>query len=567
MSDDFEVSGQNDAAPFTLKVHRGEGMVLLGMNWKNGSPPQDFVGFAIEYQAPGDAQVTAVENRLSFAAADGSANPGSLSTREAPIQGFRWVHFPPDTDVAGQLLYRVTPVFMDAQNQLSYGEPQEATVDLGSETYPGELNVAFTRGFVASQAFVDRYEANGDISLLLPADADAGLDFQPTHPDAAEALAWMGFKARTAILGLLDEALADPDAEVRVVAYDFNLPDVLTRLEKLGSRVKAIIDDSGSHLSPNSAESKAAARLAASAGADNVKRQHMGALQHNKTLVVNGPRAQGVVCGSTNFSWRGWYVQNNNAMVMRGKTAVDAFQAAFDNYWAHSDVSGFDATASATWQDAGLAGIDARVTFSPHSTANAALPHIADDMMQNITSSLFYSLAFLYQTHGRILDAINAATNNADLFVYGISDHPVKGIVLLKPDGNEAPVSPAALSGNVPEPFKSEPTGGSGVRLHHKFVVIDFDKPTARVYMGSHNFSNPADNANGENLVCVRDRRVATSYMIEAVRICDHYRFRDIKQTAKELVLATPPRNPGEQPWWAPHFSQPEMIRARELFS
>ena len=34
---------------------------------------------------------------------------------------------------------------------------------------------------------------------------------------------------------------------------------------------------------------------------------------------------------------------------------------------------------------------------------------------------------------------------------------------------------------------------GSGVRMHHKFVVVYFDNPTARVYMGSYNFSLAAD--------------------------------------------------------------------------
>ena len=45
---DFEVIGTNDAALFTLKIHRGDGMVLLAMNWKKGQPPDNFVGFAIE---------------------------------------------------------------------------------------------------------------------------------------------------------------------------------------------------------------------------------------------------------------------------------------------------------------------------------------------------------------------------------------------------------------------------------------------------------------------------------------------------------------------------------------
>ena len=62
----------------------------------------------------------------------------------------------------------------------------------------------------------------------------------------------------------------------------------------------------------------------------------------------------------------------------------------------------------------------------------------------------------------------------------------------------------------MPEPFKSEPTGGTGTRMHHKFTVIDFDKPTARVYLGSYNFSTPADLKNGENLVVVSASRCPT---------------------------------------------------------
>ena len=140
-----------------------------------------------------------------------------------------------------------------------------------------------------------------------------------------------------------------------------------------------------------------------------------------------------------------------------------------------------------------------------------------------------------------------------------------------KPDGNVAPVYPAALGKNVPEPFKSEPTAGGCVRMHHKFVVIDFDKPTARVYLGSYNFSSTADTKNGENLLLIRDRRVAVSYVVEALRIFDHYHFRLVQQEAKKaskpLVLAKPPRNPGEEAWWAEDYSDPRKIRDRKLFA
>ena len=568
----FEVVGTNANAPFTLKLHRGDGMTLLGMNWKTGQPPQNFVGFAIEFQEPNGSQFFPLTNRLGFLDANGNVNPAPLPTLQSPIQKFRWVHFPRNAELAGDFHYRVTPMFMDAQGNLSKGEVQEGAIVLARETYPGIANVTFTRGFVSSQAFVDHYGQHGPINTLVAPKAAQGLDFKPTHPDSAEALAWMGFEARAAIVETLDQAIADR-AQVRVVAYDFNLPEILDRLEKLASSLKIIIDDSGSHHGPGAAETAAENRLVASAGRDNVRRQHLGSLQHNKTIAVKGPTVQKVVFGSTNLSWRGFYVQANNALVLTSPTAVELAFGAFDSYFAIEDnaVGKFDDTPSAAdWHDLGLPGIDAKVTFSPHSAANAKLGGIADDIKNNTTSSLLYSLAFLYETPGVVRDAIKAVTDKDTIFVYGISDKHVGGLDVQDPSGNVAPVFAAELSENVPEPFKSEPTGGGGTRMHHKFTVIDFDKPTARVYLGSYNFSTPADRKNGENLVVVRDRRIAVSYMIEALSLFDHYSFRVAQKQAHEqgqkLHLARPPAA-GEKPWWDDDFTVAHKIKDRILFS
>lgn len=571
MADKFQVSGRNTAALFTLTLYRGDGMTLLAMNWKKGTPPTDFVGFAIEYKEPDGAKYFSLKNRLGFPDAAGNVDPRQLSTRLSPIQKFRWVHFPRNAELPGAFVYKVTPVFMNDQDELSYGEPQEAAIELRRETYPRQLNVTFTRGFVSSQAFVDRYESKGPISTLLPAKADQGLTFVPTHPLAKGALRWMGFEARSAILAVLDHAVSDKQAQVRVVAYDLNEPEMVARLGSLGPRLKIIIDDEGDHGDSHSAETQAAERLTSSAGTANVKRQHMGQLQHNKTIVVDGPKVQAVVCGSTNFSWRGFYVQSNNALILRGAKPVKTFLEAFDNYWNHDNPSGFGKTASAGLNDLGLRGIDARVAFSPHASNNALLGTIADDIGNKTSSCLFYSLAFLYQTPGPILEAIKKVTNNNEMFVYGISDRKVGGIDLQKPDGNVAPVTPALLAEHAPEPFKAEPTGGGGTRMHHKFVVIDFNKPTARVYLGSYNFSATADTKNGENLLLIRNRRIAVSYMIEALRIFDHYHFRltqlEAKKAKENLVLARPPRKPGEKPWWDEHYTDARKIRDRELFA
>ncbi|MCF8383550.1 MAG: hypothetical protein K9G39_08175 [Chlorobium sp.] len=578
MAEEFQVTGRNAVALFSLKVYRGDGMALLAMSWKKGTPPKDFVGFAIEYREPGGYRYFSLKNRLAFPAKSGEVDPDRYSTMRSPIQKFRWIHFPRNADLPGEFVYRVIPVFMNSYDELSYGESQQAAIELRRETYPGLLNVAYTRGFVSSQAFVERFAPDPDsLSKLVPAKADDGLIFVPSHAKATEALAWMGFEARESIMELLEDALADNRAEVRVVAYDLCDPGILSILKRLGSRLKIIIDDSAHHGKPESAESQAAGILALSAGTDHVKRHHMSGLQHNKTIIVDGPAVQAVVCGSTNFTWRGFFVQSNNALILRGPNAVAPFLAAFEDYWNHNSVKGFGRTLSATWHDLQLGEIDAKVTFSPHSGENRVLKTVADDIATT-KSTLFYSLAFLYQTPGLIQDAVFSVTSRNKRFVYGISDRKVSGklsgIDLQRPNGNVSPVRPAALTGNLPEPFKSEPTGrsgGVGNCMHHKFIVIDFNKPSARVYLGSYNFSDPADTGNGENLLLVRDRRVAVSYAIEALRMFDHYHFRVVQEVAlnarKSLSLRKPPRKDGELPWWDEYYRDERKIYDRELFS
>ena len=164
------------------------------------------------------------------------------------------------------------------------------------------------------------------------------------------------------------------------------------------------------------------------------------------------------------------------------------FPTAFEDYWKTTRRSVSVRQTSVEWHDLGLEGDQrARGIFAALAT-NALLQTIADDIARRPLKPLLLAGISLSdpRTHQK---AIKKITENDKIFVYGISDRKVGGIQLHKPDGNVSPVEPTVLGKNVPEPFKSEPTGGGGTRMHHKFVVIDFDKPTARVYFGSYNFS------------------------------------------------------------------------------
>ncbi|RUU00301.1 phospholipase [Mesorhizobium sp. USDA-HM6] len=575
MDTSYRVVGKNTAAPFSLTIHRGDGMVLLAMDWKAGQPPRDFVGFAIQYRIPGDPRLFAVHNRIGFPGQEVPDN--GIRSTEAPIQKFRWVHFPFDAGLEGDFLYMVTAMFMNEDGSLRRGDAQEAQLPLMRETLPGKINVAFTRGFVSSQAFVRNFGAGGSVETLVPPFGDDGLTFKSNRPDAETAYAWMGFEAREMIRSLLDLA-RDADVEVRAIGYDLNLPEIVERFEALGPKLKLIIDNSDrtkGHGRPDSPESVAAARIEASAGADHVKRQHMGNIQHHKSIAVRGGGIDTVIYGSTNLSWRGFYVQSNNALVVHSADAVKDYFAAFDTYFAAKQASDFEGSESSSgWLDLKIDGVDAKVAFSPHTQANGRLDEIGADI-DSTTSSVFFSLAFLGQTtKGAIVPALGRVLDKPNLHVLGIADGEIHaenlGLEVLTPDKKRHLVRPAALMKDVPPPFVQEPSGldghNAGARMHHKFVVLDFNKPNARVYLGSYNFSIPADQDNGENLVRVRDRTVATSYMIEALRMYDHYVFRLASDSDEPLALKFPPRD-GKAPWFELDWSDPVRARDRQLFA
>jgi hypothetical protein len=569
---DFQVLGTSSTAPFTLKIHRGDGMALLAMNWRGKKPPRDFVGFAIEYKEPGGKKFFPLSNRISFKDAGGNVDPKRKSSLLSPFQKFRWVHFPMNPEKKGLFTYKVTPVFMDAAGKLNYGKSQQASLRLQRETYPSQLNIAYTRGFVASQAFAERYCATDEeVDTLIPKESKDGITFMPTHPKCDEALTWMGFEARRVILELLDAAIADTSAKVHVVAYDLSEGSLVRKLVALGDRLHVIIDDADDHLKEGSGENQAEALLVASAGRVNVKRQHMGTLQHNKMIIIDGKKVKAAVGGSTNYSWRGFFVQSNNAVIVQGEAAIKPFLEAFNNYWNNNnEVAKFAKTNSATWCDLKLQGINAKISFSPHNKNNAVLSDIAKDINSTETS-LFFSLAFLNITPGVIKDAIKKIKKDNTVFCYGLADKKVGGLELTKPDGKVSVVSPQSLRKNVPATFKKEVNGGSGNRMHHKFLVLDFNKPTARVYTGSYNFSIAADGKNGENLWLIKDRRIATSYAVASLAMFDHYHFRTLQEEAKkarkEITLAKPPTTAKDKPWWDEDYTNERKILDRKLFS
>lgn len=156
---------------------------------------------------------------------------------------------------------------------------------------------------------------------------------------------------------------------------------------------------------------------------------------------------------------------------------------------------------------------------------------------------MFFCIAFLNQAKtGAVREAVDALEGRP-LFSYGVSDR-ADGLAVHKPDGTLGIVDFKYLAAPAPEPFKSEWSGGSGIHEHNKFVVVDFNLPTAKVFTGSCNMSVSGEEHNGDNLICVQDPRVATSYAIQGLLIFDHLEFRTKMMSAGEpKTLTTMPKS------------------------
>lgn len=574
---------------FTLKLWRGERMCLLGFDVQ--TPSDDFVGFAIECREPGATEFQPLLNRLAFSYPPGESVNGDkkFPSTGAPFQKFRWVHFPHEVK-DGVYRYRATKLHMPKDGQLKKGTSLTLDISLDPVTYHGFLDVGFTRNFASSQAFREKLGNPKNIdkvgATIIPARADEGLEFQKVPGDIYR---WMGFEAYDLVFGFLDAALQDPKVSVDMFAYDFNEPDLLKKLEAFGPRLRAIVDDSSGqdkngnitgHVTPDSPESKAAARLTASAGAGHVTRTHFKNLQHNKVFIArrNGVPFK-VLAGSTNFTYRGFYIQANNALVFEDKDIAGLYGKYFD--FAFADTDGFSANDLATkWHMVKKDGMPAvHFCFSPHKSTALSLQPVQGAIAQ-ASSSVFYAVAFLYQMGPGLTKDEFDRLMDRPIFSYGISD---KGgqLEVKKPDGTIGMVDFKYLADHAPEPFKSEWSGGSGINIHHKFVVTDFNLPTAKVFTGSSNLSPSGESNNGDHLIMIEDQRVATAYAIEAVRVFDHLHFRTTMQAAekkadggtaaekKVLKLQKPKKISGaDHNWFEPFYqagSQKEQDR--KIFS
>src|SRR5581483_7345250 len=142
-------------------VYAGDNKILIAMSLDDGlvnDSDKNLAGFAIWRTV--DGKETCLGNRITFAGAADPGAPASASkwtdSDKAPFQKFRWVDVPPD-GFDKELTYRVQALYF-AGNGTAMKPGPECTLSVKpAKVLHTHFRPAFTRGYIASQAYADRF--------------------------------------------------------------------------------------------------------------------------------------------------------------------------------------------------------------------------------------------------------------------------------------------------------------------------------------------------------------------------------------------------------------------------
>ena len=343
----------------TVNGVAGTHTALLGMD-ATPAAAKGLLGFAIHRADRSIGEEHWLRNSLHFKEAPDVA--GSSSTRDQPLQSFRWL----DSTLEPQhrYAYRVVPVY-GRPGDLEYGD--EIRIGLTAESQVHSTHsIFFNRSVSASQAFVHKFGSVTQKELLM-----AG------HP----ALPWLSRGLLEGMFSFLGKAQGEGYA-LRCCLYEFQFLPVLLALRAATERgvdVRIVCDDKGA------SEPNRKAIKQAGIGKLVTYRKGKGVnISHNKFMVLlKDDKPLAVWTGSTNVTSGGIFGQSNVGHVVRNAHVARHYH----DYWQQINENPSRADFSA-WTEANTPvrhpadcedKDDTHVIFSPRPSLEA-LEYYADQM-------------------------------------------------------------------------------------------------------------------------------------------------------------------------------------------
>lgn len=560
----------------TVKAYAGDRCAMLAFNLDDHLTAH-LAGFAIRRRMAPSGDWRWLGNRVAFASQYGTLGSDKFyPSNVAPFQKFWWLDFPAD-GAWGTYEYEISAMrFTQADGSvLKADQVVTLRIDVGPFV-EDKLTIAFTRGYLSSQAYADRFHN----SAYQPGGSgDWNFDSAPYQTQWQ----WLGGHARQTIIDFFIECRDDPNASIDALVYDFNEPDIVNALATFKGRLRMLADDSKLH-ADDTAHGKACAYVAQQVGEDNVKRGHFSRYQHNKVLIKRVKDKNGtmkpvkVLTGSTNFSVTGIYVNANHVLVFDDPAVAQSYQDAFDvmfedgakstDFEKHPAVQGERDITSA-----GLPKL--KISYAPHKKPTHSLDTLLGEIKAADSSVIFAVMDLT--GGGDVLKTLSELHADQKVFSYGISDkvNPADNTY-----ENTQYFDPTKKSGEVvyskenpeklPAPFSQEKlVTGIGHIVHHKFVVVDFNDTEPVVFCGSSNLAEGGEEANGDNLIAIYDRAVATAFAIEGIRLVDHYAYAAALKNHQDSGDSGPlALQADSKQWWSRYYVDGSIKqKERLLFS
>jgi hypothetical protein len=243
----------------------------------------------------------------------------------------------------------------------------------------------------------------------------------------------------------------------------------------------------------------------------------------------------------------------------------DVFDAAYDDMDAFK--GGDFSINEFPFTEAGLPALT--ISFAPHSkpAAEKLFKRINERILLKGNTDVLFAIMKDTSKSG-ILDAVKAQVESNKVFTYGITDTVSKNadyeVHLYKPNSKKGiRVAAKGIANVLPKPFGTV-AKIDGYAIHHKFVVVNFKGANPVVYCGSSNLAFSPEQSNGDNLLEIIDKDIVTAFAIEALRLVDHFHWRNTEMTKDELNLDD---LQGDEAWYSNWFKTGDLrCRQRELY-
>jgi hypothetical protein len=304
---------------------------------------------------------------------------------------------------------------------------------------------------------------------------------------------------------------------------------------------------------------------------DAMYRGKYKALAHSKVFIhLKNGKAVKVLTGSTNFSTNGLYVNSNHVLVFKNAKIAQVYCDVYDASFGENEMDNFKKTTFAAtdfaFNDADSPAMT--ITFAPHQLIDTQriFDRISNRIKQNGNTDVLFAI-MSDTSNSSILDAVKTQVKLDEVFTYGITDTIGKsdadyGVFLYKPNSiNGVRIAAKGISNILPPPF-GKVAAVSGYAIHHKFVVVNFKGADPVVYCGSSNLAFGPEQKNGDNLLEIHDKDIVTAFAIEALRLVDHFHWRNNELKTDEPMrlddLSTPNKT------WSKAWFNPNDLKNRQ---